>query len=169
MAKLSTIVAREVRKALPAVIFFLVLFHLIALTKAVSLADYQFTALRTAGATLAALIVAKAILVAEALPLTRRLPGSLALQVLWKTLLYSAVVLAFRVVEELIPLAIRHGGVWAGAKAMGDEVAWPFFAVIALWIIAGLFLYTLISELVHAVGPERVRALLFARGESGPG
>ena len=167
MSKLATMLAHEVRKALPAMVFFLVLFHLIALTKAVSLADYQLTAFRAAWATLAALIVAKAILVADALPLTRRLSGSRARLVLWKTGIYTAVVIVFRLLEEGIPLALRHGGLVAGLKAMAHEVVWPVFAVIALWITAGLLLYALIAELTLAIGPERVRELLFARGDRG--
>jgi hypothetical protein len=39
--KLGAFVAREVREVMPATILFLVLFHMIALTKAVSLGDYS--------------------------------------------------------------------------------------------------------------------------------
>ena len=46
MKKIGAIVAREIREALPPFIFFLFLFHMIALTKAVSLGDYNITSLR---------------------------------------------------------------------------------------------------------------------------
>ena len=160
--KIGAIVAKEIREALPATIFFLFLFHMIALTKAVSLGDYSITALRAAGATVGALIVAKAILVVEALPIAKLFSGRLVTQVLWKTLLYGMVVLLFRVVEEIIPLASKHGGLVPAAKAMSHEVSWPLFGVLALWILGGLLLYCLASELVRVIGPYRVKEILFS-------
>jgi hypothetical protein len=165
--RIGAIVAREVREALPATIFFLFLFHLIGLTKAVSLDDYSITALRAGGATVGALIVAKAILVVEALPMARLSSGMRILHVLWKTLLYGVVALLFRLIEEFIALASKHGGLVSAARAMYSEVSWPLFAVLTLWILGGLLLYCLASELVEAVGREKVKEILFStRSES---
>lgn len=162
MNRIGKVVAREIREGCPAMIFFLVLFHMIALTKAVSLNDYSVTALRAAGATVGALIVAKAILLVEALPIARLFSGRrLVVQILWKTLLYSMVALVFRVVEEIISSASRHGGVVPTAKAMYREVSWPLFGVLTLWIVGGLLLYCLASELVRAIGVGRVEEILF--------
>src|SRR5262245_21744120 len=131
------------------------------LTKAVALSDYSFTALRAAGATVGALIVAKAILVVEALPLAKLFSRRRVEQVLWKTLLYSAMVLLFRVAEELIPLVWKHGSVGAGFAAMASDTSWPVFVVLSLWVVGGLLLYCLSAELVSAIGARRVRELLF--------
>lgn len=161
--KIGEVVAREFREALPATSFFLFLFHMIGLTKAVALDEFSFTALRAAGATVGALIVAKAILLVEALPVARLFSGRLIHQVLWKTLLYGLVALAFRFVEELIPLVSKHGGLAAGARAMLDEVSWPLFAVFAAWTLGGLFLYCLAAELVQAIGANRVKGILLGK------
>ena len=170
MGKIGAIAAKEIREALPAMLFFLFLFHLITLTKAVALDDYSITALRAVSATVGALIVAKAILVVEALPMSRLFSGRRVAQVLWKTLLYSIVVLLFKVVEEAIPLVSKHGGLVSAATAMYNEVYWPLFVVIAIWIIAALFLYCLVSELVQAVGPDRVKEIFFGtRNKSSDG
>jgi hypothetical protein len=160
VGKIGAFAAKEIREALPATLFFLFLFHLIALTKAISQNDY-ITTLRAVGATVGALVVAKAILLVEALPMSRLISARRVVQVLWKTLLYSIVVLLFRVMEEAIPLVSKHGGLASGVQAMFREVSWPLFAVVALWIIGGLFLYSLVSELVHAVGPDRVKKIFF--------
>ena len=69
--KIGAVVAKEIREGLPSFIFFLFMFHMIALTKAVSLGDYSITSLRATVATVGALIVAKAVLVVEALPIAR--------------------------------------------------------------------------------------------------
>ena len=169
MRRIWAIAAREIREALPATIFFLFLFHMIGLTKAVVLDEYSFTALRSAGATVGALIVAKAILLVEALPIAQISSSRRLLQILWKTLLYGVVALLFRFMEELIPLVSKHGGFVSAVKAMQEEVSWPLFAVLALWILGGLFLYCLASELVRAIGPDRVKEALFSglQGRSG--
>jgi hypothetical protein len=160
MGKVRAIVTKELREALPATIFFLLLFHMIALTKAVVLDDYTFDGLRAAGATLGALIVAKAILVVEALPIASWASRSGIVRILWKTLLYGIVVLLFRLVEELIHVASKHGGLAAGAKALVGEVAWPLFGVVTLWTLAGLLLYCLAAELVRNIGAGRVRQII---------
>jgi len=162
--KIGTAVAREIREAVPPTIFFLVLFHMLGLTKAVALSDYSFTALRAAGATVGALIVAKAILVVEALPLARLFSRRRIAQVLWKTLLYSAMVLLFRLAEELVPLAWTHGSLADGIRAMSSEIVWPLFVILSLWVSGGLFLYCLAAELIGAIGPRRVRELFFGVG-----
>ncbi len=161
MKRLGTIVAREFRKALPATIFFFILFHLISLTKVVSLNDFSLTALHAVRATVAALLVAKAILVVEALPIARFRTGTRFSVILLKTLLYSAVTLLFRLLEELISLTSKHHGVMPALRSMFSEISWPLFAVLALWILGGLFLYCLASELIKAMGRDAVKHLLF--------
>jgi hypothetical protein len=161
MSRIWTIVAKELREALPATLFFLFLFHLIGLTKAVMLDEYSFTALRATGATVGALIVAKAILIVEALPIAHLFSNRRIFQILWKTLLYGVMTLLFRLVEELIPLVSKHGDLASAIRAMYGETSWALFTVLALWIFGGLFLYALTSELVKAVGPDKVKEALF--------
>jgi hypothetical protein len=81
-----------------------------------------------------------------------------------RTLLYGVVVLLFRVLEELVPLASKHGGLAAGVRALSEEVSWPLFGVLALWTLGGLALYTLAAELVRVLGAARVKELLFGGG-----
>lgn len=125
MKKIGALIAKEIREAVPATIFFLWLFHMIALTKAVTLDEYSITALRATVATVGALIVAKAILVVEALPIARLFSGKLWFHVLWKTLLYNLVVLIFRFIEEIIPLIRKHGDLLTAATQLYREISWP--------------------------------------------
>ena len=162
--KLGAFVAKEVREVLPATILFLGLFHMIALTKAVALGDYSRSALRATTATVGALIVAKAILVVEALPISRRFASNRAMHILWKTLLFGTVALLFRFLEEIIELASKHGGLVAATKVMVREIVWPLFWVLALWVLGGLLLYALASELVRAVGSAKVKEIFFGTG-----
>lgn len=166
MSKITAIVAKEIREAIPAFVVFLFLFHMIALTKAVSLSDYSITALRATASTVGALIVAKAILVVEALPVGRLFSSRPMIQVVWKALLFGAVALLFRFIEEIIPLVSKHGGLLAGIKAMYSEISWPLFGVLGLWLVGGLFLYCLASELVRMVGAEKIKQMLLGNSDS---
>lgn len=168
MNRIGAIVVNEVREALPPFVFFLILFHMIALTKAVLLDDYSVTALGATFATVGALIVAKAVLVVEALPLARLFSARKFVQVLWKTLLFAGVALLFRFLEELVPLISKSGGIFAAVDRLLEEVHWPLFWVVALWIVGSLFLYCVAAEIVRAVGPEKVREALFGTREDPP-
>ena len=163
MRRILEIIAKEIREALPATIFFLLLFHLIGLTKAVVLDEYSLSALRAMGATMGALIVAKAVLVVEALSISRLFSGRRISNILWRTLLYGVLAILFRLVEELIPLVPKHEGIVPAINSMIDEVSWALFAVLALWIFSGLFLYTLASDMVKVVGPNKIKDALFSR------
>ena len=114
--------------------------------------------------TAGALIVAKTIVLVEALPIAFLFPGRRILQILWKACLFTAVALLFRFVEELIPQLHRTGSLLAALKAMGSEMSWPLFAVIALWIFAGVMLYCLVVELARSAGRQKVRELFLGPG-----
>jgi hypothetical protein len=168
MNKIGAVVVREIRQVLPAFVFFLILFHMIALTKSVLLDDYSITALRATFATVGALMFAKAILLVEALPIARLFPGRGMIQVLWKTLLFAGVTLLFRLIEEIIPLIVKHGGVLGTARELLREISWPVFWVLALWIVGSLFLYGVASELVRTMGPENFKDMLFGPQAKAP-
>ena len=159
MKRFVATLLRELREAVPATIFFLWLFHMVALTKAVSMGDYSFTALRATVATIGALVVAKAILVVEALPISRVFSRRLWFHILWKTVLFNIVVLIFRFIEELIHLTSRSGSLSAAIGQLFDVINWPQFAVIQLWLFFGLFLYCVIVELARVVGADKIKAM----------
>jgi hypothetical protein len=160
MSKVMAIVAREMREAVPALLFFLVVFHMLLITKNVVLEDYHITTTGATIATVGALIVAKAILVAEKLPVARLFSGRMLYNILWKTLLFSAVTLLFRLVEELIPLLAKHNGLVTAATHLFEEVSWPHFWVLQMWLYASLLLYCLASELMHMIGVVKVKGIL---------
>lgn len=161
MNRIGAIVVKEIREALPPFVFFLVLFHMIALTKAVLLEDYSVTALSATFATVGALIVAKAILLVEALPIGRLFSARKFVLVLWKTLLFAGVALLFRVLEELVPLVSKYGSVTTAVRRLLDEVHWALFGVVALWIVGSLFLYCVAAELVRTLGQSQLKAVFF--------
>jgi len=83
----------------------------------------------------------------------------------WKTFLFTLVTLLFCVLEEMIPVLLRHEGMEAALRAMVREIHWPLFSVLNLWIVGGLLLYSLAAEFYHALGEEWVKGLLFGDDE----
>ena len=160
MNRIKTALAKEIREAVPATLFFLWLFHLIALTKAVAIDDYSFTALRATFATVGALVVAKAILLVEALPLSRIFASRLWLQILWKSLLFNVVVLAFRFLEELYPFIRKHEGLAVAVARLYEETSWPHFWVFHAWLSSALLIYCAAAELIRSVGWGTVKGML---------
>jgi hypothetical protein len=128
MHKLIRFVGHELKEAVAPTIFFLLLFHLAAFTKALMLESYGITVVTASVATIGALIVAKAILIADKLPWAGRFAGKpLLVVVLWKAALYALLCLVFRLVEEFAPLVIKHRGVGAALQNFLEEVSWPHF------------------------------------------
>ena len=163
MKKVMAFVKKEFREALLPFIFFFLLFHMIGVTRAAAAGDYSISGLRAAFMTLAALIVAKAILMVEALPVPRFLLTRRVYHVLWKTLLFGSVAILFRLLEEFIPLLRKHHSVIDAATATYRETAWPQFAIMSMWVFGGLLFYCLSRELVLFIGTEKVKQLLFGR------
>jgi hypothetical protein len=159
--KIGAVIVHEIRKMLPPFIFFLFQFHMIALTRTLLQSDFRISALRATGATVGALVVAKAILIVDALPVSKRSSGRRWIHVLWKTLLYGVVVIVFKVVEELIPLISEHGGLGPAVRTLFGEISWPLVVIMGLWVFGGLLLYCLISEMIDLVGADRVKEIFF--------
>ena len=86
MSKVWATIKHEFYEVLPPTIFFLISFHIVLLDRALMLREYGVEASAMAGATVAALLVAKVVLIADKLPLINRFPEKpLMYNVLWKT------------------------------------------------------------------------------------
>src|SRR5271156_5060986 len=91
---------REFLEMLPAVIFFAVGFNLILLTTNLILKDYELHFANMPLATTAALVVGKAVLVANATPFLRRYDTQpLAISILYKAAVYCVFVFFARLIE----------------------------------------------------------------------
>lgn len=169
MAGPGAVIVREVRQALPAFLFFFVAFHMIAVTKTVILEDYKISVTGVAVATVGALIVAKAILLVEKLPVPRPFSSRAVYSVLWKTVMFGTVATLFRALEELIPRIAKHGGWVRNAQEIVETVSWQHFLIFQMWLLGLLFLYCVVSTLVGLIGPQNVKKMLLDRNTGADG
>jgi hypothetical protein len=105
-------------------------------SRALILRQYGVHVSALAGATIGALLVAKVVLIADMLPAVNRFPEKpLIYNVVWKTLIYVVGALVVHYLEHLIPVWWRLGNVVAASRQVVEEVVWPHFWVIQLWLV----------------------------------
>jgi hypothetical protein len=145
---------RELREMLPPTTFFFVGFNLILLTTNLILSDYgeQFSSYLLA--TAAALVVGKAVLVANATRSIRyydRAP--LIRPILFKTVFYWAIVFIARLLEHFIKFwLVEHHPLGSFLPHVIATFSWDRFIAIQLWIFVLFLIYVTATELNHLFG-----------------
>jgi hypothetical protein len=152
----------EFLKVLPPTIFFFVALHLIAVVRMLMVKATGFQPLSSASILLAALVLGKAVLVADMLPLINRFPTKpLAWNVAWKTLIYMLVAGLMHYLERLFDFAREAGGIAAGNARLLAEMVWPHFWAVQILLLVLILLYCTGRELVRVIGRDKVLRMFF--------
>jgi hypothetical protein len=144
-------------------LFFFAGFNFIVFTTNLLLADYAVAVSSFMLATLAALVVGKAVLVANAMPLLRRYDRAPLIQpILFKTCFYWVIVFFARLLERFVHFLLLE------RKPPGDffpylitTFSWHRFSAISLWILMLFLLYVTATEFGRLLGPGEIRRLFF--------
>src|SRR2546422_8915002 len=137
----------QVKHALPPTIFFFVGFNLILWTKRLILEEHgvEFSGFLTA--TLAALLVGKAVLVTDNLPFMRRFDGAPMIQpILFKSAIYWLCVLMVRLAERLGHILFVGGGVADFPTHLGAHFSRPRFFSKQGWFMVRFLVYRTTHE-----------------------
>ena len=154
----------EFHEVLPPTIFFFISFHIVVLDRKLMLREYGLPLSSIASATVAALLVAKVVLITDKFPFINRFPDKpLMYNVVWKTAIYVAVALLIHYLEHFVPIWWRTGDVGAAHRQLVSEFVWPHFWAIQLWLIILLFVYCALRELIRAIGREKIIEMFFGR------
>ncbi|MGF6227734.1 hypothetical protein QFZ27_001689 [Inquilinus ginsengisoli] len=167
--RLRFILVHEFRKLLPPTIFFFVGFNLILFSKRLLLADYliQFSGFFLA--TTAALVVGKVVLIADTMPFLRRFDRApLAQPILFKTVVYSLLVSAVRLLEAFAHYLIGGGSLGGGGflNELLGSFSWDHFIVTQIWILVLFLVYVTASEINGLIGDGELFKILFTRRSS---
>jgi hypothetical protein len=96
------------------------------------------------------------------LPFINRFPGRpLIYNIAWKSFIYFSAALVVRYLEELFHYYRQHGELAAANRHLLEEVVWPHFWAIQIWLTVLLLTYCTLDELVRALGRDRMRELFF--------
>src|SRR5947207_5057200 len=103
MTKLAATLKKEFFELLPPTIFFFVALHIVAFVRVLMLKGSGIAPSSSMSIAVAALILGKAVLIADLLPMINRFPNKpLIYNVAWKTLIYLLMATLIHYLERLI-------------------------------------------------------------------
>src|SRR5438105_7530225 len=162
MTKLSTKVKEELFALLPPTIFFFVALHIVAFVRVLMLKGTGISPLSTMSIAVASLILGKAVLIADMLPLINRFPNKpLIYNIAWKTVIYLLLSAVIHYLERLIDFWRQAGSFVAGNRKLLAEIIWPHFWAIQIILFVLIAMYCMMHELVRVIGKEKVMRLFF--------
>jgi hypothetical protein len=162
---MSTVTAKikeEFLAMLPPTIFFFVALHIVSLVRSLVLKGTGLTPTTTVSVTVAALILGKAVLIADMLPIINRYPDKpLIYNVAWKTLIYLVISGVIHYVERLIDFVREAGGLVAGNEKLLAEIVWPHFWAIQIVLFVLIAMYCTMHEMARVIGGDKMRQMFF--------
>ena len=162
MTKLSNKLKEEFFKLLPPTIFFFVALHIVGFVRVLMLKGTGISPLSTMSLAVAALVLGKAVLIADLLPMVNRFPNKpLIYNVAWKTLIYLLAATLIHYLERLIDFWRQAGGFVAGNQKLLAEIVWPHFWAIQIILLVLIVMYCTMHELVRVIGKEKVLRIFF--------
>src|SRR5437016_3753390 len=162
MTKLFTTLKKEFFELLPPTIYFFVALHLVAFVRVLMLKGTGIAPSSSVSIAVAALILGKAVLIADMLPLINRFPHTpLFYNVAWKTVIYLLISAVIHYLERLIDFWRQTGSFVAGNQKLLSEIIWPHFWAIQIILFVLISMYCMMHELVRVIGREKVLRIFF--------
>jgi hypothetical protein len=157
-------ILRQSLGALPPTIFFFVGFNFIVLTTNLLVADYAVAVSNFMLATLAALVVGKAVITANAMPFLKLFDRAPLIQpILFKTAIYWISVFFARLMERFVHFSFVEGNSPGNfLEYLISGFSWHRFTAISLWIFVLFLIYVTASEFIALFGSAEMRRLMFA-------
>ncbi len=155
------------RHLLPSTLYFFVAFNLIVFTTNLFIHDYWFRLSGFLLATTTALIVGKAVLVANRIRLIDRFRGAPLIQpILYKSIFYTLIVLVVRIAERFIHIAFDDRGVSIAFDSAVADFSWRRFAAVQIWLLTCFLIYVTATELSALLGEGQMFRLFFRHRSS---
>jgi hypothetical protein len=153
----------EFYAVLPPTIFFFIGFNLIVFTTNLLLAQYAVAVSSFMLATIAALLVGKAVLVANKMPFLSRYDRAPLIQpILFKTSVYWIFVFLARLIERFVHFALsEHHRPVQFFPYLLSTFSWHRFFAISIWIFVLFLVYVTASEFSHLFGAGEIPRLFF--------
>jgi hypothetical protein len=154
--------AHEMRQYLVNFIYLAVFFGAFTWYRRLILAEYRITYLHYGVAVIEALILAKVVLVGDALHLGRKAETrQLIFPTLYKTVLFSIFVGAFAILEHTITAALHGKGIAGGIHEIMNEGIDEILARCLLTFFAFIPFFAF-RELGRLMGPGKLREIFFS-------
>ena len=158
----------ELLAVLPPTLFFFIGLHIVGLARALLTRGTGLPVSSSAQIALAALIIGKAVVLADLWPPINRFPEKpLIYNIVWKTVIYFVVASIIHYLERLYDFARAAGGIAAGNERLLSEIVWPHFWGIQIILLVIILNYCVIRELGRALGEQRMFRMFFRQRAAG--
>ncbi len=162
MSKLTTKLKEEFFAIIPPTIYFFVALHIVVFIRVLMLKGTGISPLGSVSVAVSALVLGKAVLLADLLPSINRFPHKpLIYNITWKTLIYLLVATVLHYLERLIEFWRQSGGLIAGNKKLFAEMVWPRFWAIQIVLFILIAAYCTMHELARVLGKEKILRIFF--------
>jgi len=152
----------EFFKILPPTIYFFVALHIVMFVRVLMLEGTALKPSSSVSIAVAALILGKAVLIADMLPMINRFPHKpLIYNIAWKTVIYLLISAVIHYLERLIDFWRETGGFVAGNEKLLSEIVWPHFWAIQIILFVLIAMYCMVHELVRVIGKEKAMRIFF--------
>jgi hypothetical protein len=136
--------------------------HIVVFIRVLIAAGTHFVPLSTISIGIAALILGKAVLVADMIPVINRYPNRpLAYNIAWKTVIYLLMASIIHYLERLIHFSRQAGGIVAGNEKLLAQMVWPHFWAVQIIVFLLILVYCTAHELVRVIGKDKMLRLFF--------
>lgn len=162
MSNVVGTIKHELAEMVPPTVYFFVILHIVAFIRALMTKNTGIDLTTSTSIAVAALILGKAVLLANALPFINRYPEKpLIWNVCWKTTLYFLVALVIHYLEHLYDYWKAAPGLAAANQKLLAEIVWPHFWAVQILLAVLILTYCAISEMARVVGPDQLKAMFF--------
>lgn len=162
MGKATEKIWEELRALVPPTVFFFVALHIIGLVRTLMVQGTGLPVASSGQIALGALIIGKAVLLADLWPAINRFPDRpLFYNIAWKTAIYFCVATLIHYLERLFDFAKEAGGIVAGNEKLLSEIVWPHFLAVQIILLVIVFNYCVIRELGRVLGEEQMLRVFF--------
>lgn len=163
-AKIGHFLLHELKLILPPTIYFFCAFNVIVLTSNLVMGHYLFALTNFMFVTVLALIVGKVILITDKFHFIDRFRGApLWRPILFKSVMYSVLVMLVRLVEQYVDFLRDPRGYAAAREAAIGAFTWERFVAIQVWLFVCFLVYVTVTELSALSGARFVELLLGRR------
>ncbi|MCE9619524.1 MAG: hypothetical protein K8R92_06415 [Planctomycetes bacterium] len=163
MSNISTKIKKEFLELIPPTIFFVVALNLVAFVRSLSLHGTGVQVQSWFAMTVSALLLAKTVLILDLMPILKRYHRRpLIYNILWKTLLYLIAATVIHYGEDVYGLWDKAGSLEAANRKLLDEMLWPQFWAIHIFMAVLLLIYCTMRELGRRLGAAKMREIFLA-------
>lgn len=162
MSKLTQWLKKEEKKLFPVVLYFMFSFNLVHFAQTlVRPSEYiRFTSYM--GATIAALVAGKIILVTESLPFINAFPRKPAIwNIIWRFFIYSIVVIAVQLLDPLVRIWLETGHIMPAIALIKTYLWHTTFWGVQIYELCFFLVYIVFSEFAKVVGLKKTRKIFF--------